>query len=149
MGLRGKAVISILTTAGPIVFEMVRKYWPTIKEAIEKNPELLKAAQDQLKRLSLARQSGHSVEGIRERLGILREQVSYLHASADNSAEVRQAATFRAQLDRFEASLVTTAAAGSARARTRELRLISANLDKLTERILMAFVEEKISDSQS
>lgn len=148
MGIRGKAVVTVLTTAGPIVYEMVRKYWPTVKRALEDNPELLRNVQDQLRRLSAARHSGHTSDSIRERIAILREQVDYLQASADNPLEANAATSFRAQLDRFEVSVNTANAASTAKERNRDLRLISDNLDRLTEKILIAFVEEKAADSQ-
>ncbi|NCD18226.1 MAG: hypothetical protein EOL91_13170 [Actinobacteria bacterium] len=138
--------ITLLTTAAPVVIEMVRKYWPLIEQKLRENPELLSSVQVQLRRLAELRKAGNSPESLRERIGILREQVSYLRASADDDGEVRRAATFTKQLDKIEASIRVVDAA-SPRHRTKDLRVISKSLDALTEKIMEAFIEEKSQDS--
>ena len=138
--------ITLLTTAAPVVIEMVRKYWPLIEQRLRENPELLAGVQAQLRRLSELRKAGNSPESLRERIGILREQVAYLRASADDDGEVRRAATFTRQLDKLEASIRVVDAATS-RQRTKDLRMISKSLDSLTEKVMTAFIEEKSQDS--
>lgn len=138
--------ITLLTSAAPVVFEMVRKYWPLIEQRLRENPELLAGVQAQLRRLSELRKAGNSPESLRERIGILREQVSYLRVSADDDGEVRRAATFTRQLDKLEASIRVVDAATS-RQRTKDLRVISKSLDSLTEKVMTAFIEEKSQDS--
>ena len=44
--------ITLLTTAAPVVIEMVRKYWPLIEQKLRENPELLSSVQVQLRRLA-------------------------------------------------------------------------------------------------
>lgn len=138
--------ITLLTSAAPVVFEMVRKYWPLIEQRLRENPELLAGVQAQLRRLSELRKAGNSPGSLRERIGILREQVSYLRVSADDDGEVRRAATFTRQLDKLEASIRVVDAATS-RQRTKDLRVISKSLDSLTEKVMTAFIEEKSQDS--
>ncbi len=145
MAMMGKR-ITMLATAAPVVIEMVRKYWPLIEQKLRENPELLNRFQDQLKRLSKARQAGYSPDALRDRLSILREQVAYLRASADDAGEARRAATFAKQLDNLEAS-IRTAEAAVGRHRTKDLRMISAKVDTLTEKVVTAFIDEKSQDS--
>ncbi|MGM0385731.1 MAG: hypothetical protein ACQERF_07105 [Actinomycetota bacterium] len=138
--------ITLLTSAAPVVIEMVRKYWPLIEQKLRENPELLAGVQAQLHKLAELRKSGNSPEALHERIGILREQVSYLRASADDDGEVRRAATFTKQLDKLEASIRVTDAA-TPRRRAKDLRIISHTLDTLTEKVMTAFIEEKSQDS--
>lgn len=138
--------ITILTTAAPVVIEMVRKYWPLIEQKIRENPELLHGVQDQLKKLSKARQAGYTPDALRDRLAILREQVAYLRASADDDAEARRAQLFQKQIENLSAS-IRTAEAAAGRHRTKDLRMISDKVDTLTEKVVTAFIDEKSQDS--
>lgn len=145
MAMNRKA-ITILTSAAPVVIEMVRKYWPLIESKLRENPELLHTVQGQLHRLSELRHAGNTPQALRDRIAILREQVAYLRASADNDGEVRRAALFSKQLDNLEASIRVTEAA-TARHKTKDLRHISQNLDGMTEKVVLAFIDEKSQDS--
>ena len=55
--------ITLLTTAAPVVIEMVRKYWPLIEQKLRENPELLSSVQAQLRRLAELRKAGNSPLG--------------------------------------------------------------------------------------
>lgn len=138
--------ITLLTTAAPVVIELVRKYWPLVEQKLAEHPEVLTAMQNQLRRLTELRKAGTSPAALRDRIGILREQVSYLRVSADDDGEAHRAASFSRQLDNLEASIRVTDAASRGR-RARDLRVISRTLDSLTEKVMTAFIEEKSQDS--
>ena len=138
--------ITLLTTAAPVVIEMVRKYWPVIEQKIKENPELLHSIQDQLKKLATARKAGFTPDALRDRLAILREQVAYLRAPADDDGEALRATVFQKQIENREAS-IRTAEAASGRHREKDLRMISEKVDALTEKVVTAFIDEKSQDS--
>ena len=140
-------IMKLAMVAGPTVVEVVRKFGPTLTKAMKENPEVFRVVQTQVDRMAKARKSGHGSEGLRRRVNILRDQVAYLHASADDARETRRAEEWRRQLDKIDASISVLGAMGKETA-TREEDHIGKRIDKLSGEILSAFIDEQEEDAQ-
>lgn len=141
------ALIKIAVTAGPAVWEAVRRLGPTLTRLRDENPEIYKLVSDQVTRLARTRRESHGPDGLRRRIGVMRDQVAYLLASADDDGERHRAEEWRRQLDKIEASLPLLTAM-SRNAAARETRHVDERIDELSAAILSAYVDEQREDNQ-
>ncbi|TRW46226.1 hypothetical protein [Georgenia yuyongxinii] len=140
-------LIKVAVAAGPAVWEAVRRLGPTLTRLREENPEIYTLVSDQVTRLARTRRESHGPEGLRRRIGVMRDQVAYLLASADDDGERHRAQDWRRQLDKIEASLPLLTAM-SRQAAAREARHVDERIDELSAVILSAYVDEQREDHQ-
>lgn len=76
-------------------------------------------------------------------IATLREHVAYLHASADDAAELRRAEAWDAKLDRLERVHALVGAGGSAK----ERRQLESHVERLRAEVVAAFLVERIEDA--
>ncbi|KAE8764671.1 hypothetical protein [Georgenia thermotolerans] len=141
------SLVKIAVTAGPAVWEAVRRMGPMLTRMREENPEIYNLVSQQVTRMASARQENRGEEGLRRRIGVLRDQVAYLIASADDDAESRRAEDWRRQLDKIEASLPLLGAM-SRHAAAKEAKHVDERIDALSAQILSAYVDEQREDHQ-
>ncbi|WP_127126216.1 hypothetical protein [Georgenia sp. SYP-B2076] len=141
-------LMKIAVAAGPAVWEAVRRYGPVLERLRQENPEVYRLISDQVSRLATTRREARGPEALRRRLGVLRDQVAYLTASADDDGERRRAAEWRRQLDKLEASLPLLSAMSRHKA-AQEERHVDARIDALSEQILSAYIDEQEEDART
>ncbi|MFC7406872.1 hypothetical protein [Georgenia alba] len=146
MGRLG-TIVKVAAVAGPTVWKVVQAVGPTLMKLRKENPEVFAAVEKQVQRLGEARRKGRSPEGLRLRIAALRDQVSYLRASADDEAERARAEAWRNQLDRIEASLPLLGAMSEKTSR-RERKHVDHRIDELSAEILAAFIDERDEDAE-
>lgn len=132
--------------SGPVVVRTVQRYGPMIKRLIESNPDAVSNVTGKLKTYQEAK-SQKGLPGAANRLEILREQVTYLYASANTPAVAEQATAWKSQLAKIEASLPLVEVM-SAKEQRRKLKDINARIDSISSDILAAVVEDDIQDAE-
>lgn len=140
-------VIKFATVAGPTIWEVVKRLGPVISRLQKENPEVAEQITDQVRRLADARRAGKGPEGFRRRTGALRDQVAYLHASADDEGERARADAWRDHLDRIDASLPLIAVMGKKAAKA-EREHLNTRIDELAAQILAAYIDEQDEDAR-
>lgn len=126
-----RTVVTIVGTAGPVVAKYLREH-----------PEIGQAVGDTVTKLLKKRSSGPA--GMRETIGVLREQVAYLTASADDEAEAARAREWARRLDNLDhaAEMLIDGASRS------ETKAVREQLTTLRGEILAAFIAEQADDAQ-
>lgn len=126
-----RTVVALVGTAGPVVAKYLRD-----------NPEIGQTVNEAVTKLLKRRSSGP--EGVIETIAVLREQVAYLEASADDDDETQRAQRWGRRLDNLEhaAALLRDSAS------KREMRTVRDQLTTLRGEILAAFVAEQADDAE-
>ncbi|MDP9799960.1 hypothetical protein J2S49_000036 [Arcanobacterium wilhelmae] len=140
------SLIKFATVAGPVAIELIRKYGPALKKIAQENPELLDRVKATVGKLRQSKGEA-TLAGLEERIGVLRDQITYLYASADNPGEARRAKAWRGEVEVIERALpILQAMAG--KQRKAEAAKLSKRLDTLSAQILDASIEEQIEDAE-
>lgn len=126
-----RTVVAIVGTAGPVV----AKY-------LQEHPEIGQAVSEKVAKLVKARSRGPA--GMRETIAVLREQVTYLRASADSEAETRRAQEWERRLDNLDhaSAMLRDGASRS------EVKAVRERLGTLRGEILAAFIAEQAEDAE-
>lgn len=132
--------------SGPVVIQTVQRYGPMIKRLIDSNPDAVSNVTGKLKKYQDAK-SQKGLPGAASRLEMLREQVTYLYASANTPAVAEQATAWKSQLAKIEAGLPLIEVM-SAKEQKRKLKEVNARIDSLSSDILAAVVEDDIQDAE-
>lgn len=140
------ALIRWAILSGPIVLKTVQRYGPMIKGMIDSNPDAVSNVTEKLKAYQEARQK-KGIPGATKRVQILRDQVTYLYASANTPAVAEQAADWKQQLAKIEASLPLIEVM-TPKEQKRKLKEVNARIDAISGNILAAVVEEDIQDAE-
>lgn len=140
------ALIRWAILSGPVVLRTVQRYGPVIKKMIDSNPDAVSKVVGKLKSYQDAKQK-QGVPGATERLQVLRDQVTYLYASANTPAVAEQATAWKAQLTKIEAGLPLIEVM-TPKERRKKLREINARIDAISSDILAAVVEDDIQDAE-
>lgn len=144
---RLRLLLRIATTAGPAVYSVVRRYGPQIKQLIQENPELFDTIKNRITAVSSSKKSTRGLTGLENRIAVLREQTTYLYASANNAAVAEQATAWRQELDALESALPVIGAMGSKQRRV-QLRNMESTIDDLSAKILALTLEDDIEDAE-
>lgn len=107
------------------------------------HPELMDRVKEQLETLKRSRTS--TPAGALETIEVLRGNVGYLAASADDEAEQERAARWAKQLDHCEQAARLVQAPGATR---KDRRALKARVDALRSEIVAAFIQEQGEDAQ-
>lgn len=108
------------------------------------NPDLAKKVQEQIDRL--LKHSGYSTADMLETVKVLREQVGYLLASADDERDVARADAWSKQLEQCERTVQLVSVPGATR---KERRTLKKRIAGLRAEILEAFVSETREDADA
>lgn len=140
------ALIRWAIVSGPMVVKMVRQYGPVIKKVIDNNPQVVHKLTGKLKSYQSAKDK-KGVPGVEARLAVLREQVTYLYASANTPDVVEKATRWKAQLAKIEAGIPLVEVM-SDKEQKRQLKDLNEKIDALSNEILAAVVEDDIQDAE-
>lgn len=144
---RFRALLKAATVAGPVVFKLVTTYGPELKRLRETNPEAFDRVASTVTGLGRGGAQPSGVKGAQKRITELREQVSYLQTSADDTYERDRAQLWAAQLDRLSSALTLVAPMGT-EARDKELARVNERLDRLATDVLAAYIDEQEEDAR-
>ncbi len=142
-----KLLLKVAKTAGPAVLLVMRTYGPQIKQLIEENPELFDTIKNRLTAIAPGKKSKRGIDGLQTRIGVLREQTTYLYASANNVSVAEQATAWRHELDALESALPVIDAMGSKQRRT-QMKTIELTIDGLSAKILELTLQDDIEDAE-
>lgn len=141
-------LMKIARRVGPTVALVVARYGPQIRQLMKENPEVFERITGQFKKTIQARKEQNSKpEGLADRCALLREQVTYLYASANNAEVARQASAWRKEIESIERSIPLLNAMGR-KQRSTEKRKIEHRIDKLSSQILAASLVDDIEDAE-
>lgn len=132
---RGKA-LELAVMAAPFALGALKK--------VAENPDLAKKVQEQFDRL--LKHSGDSTADMLETVKVLREQVGYLLASADDERDVARANAWSKQLEQCERAVQLVSVPGATR---KERRTLKKRIAGLRTEILEAFVSETQEDADA
>ncbi|WP_353066908.1 hypothetical protein [Arcanobacterium hippocoleae] len=97
--------------------------------------------------ISKARKDDANAESLAKRVAILREQVTYLYASANTPEAAQRARKWRTELSGIEKSLPLLEAMAK-KAQKVELKVLNERIDKLSAAIISANIEDEIEDAE-
>ncbi|MGV9182863.1 hypothetical protein [Arcanobacterium canis] len=140
------SLIKFATVAGPVAIELLRKYGPALRKIAQENPELLDRIRNTVGKVRHSK-GENSPEGLDERISVLRDQITYLYASADSPFEAQRAKAWRNDVEVIERALPLLRAM-AAKQRKIEATKLSKRLDYLSAQILDASIEEQIEDAE-
>lgn len=130
---------------GPAVVQMVQRYGPVLKKFAKDNPDTVDQLSSKLKNYQKAKRKT-GIEGAATRIAVLKQQVSFLYASANTAAVAQQATEWKAELTKLEVSLPLIDVMSTAEKR-RKLKEITAKIDQLASEVLAAVVEDEVEDA--
>ncbi len=140
-------LLKVATTAGPAIYSVVRRYGPQIRQLIQENPELFDTIKTRITSVSQAGKGSRGVDGLQARIGVLREQTTYLYASANNVGVAEQATAWRHALDALDSALPVIGAMSSTQ-RRQQIRSLEKTIDGLSAQILALTLEDDIEDAE-
>lgn len=141
-------IIKVASVAGPAIVKVVQKYGPQLRQLAKDNPEALGSIKRRVTAVAHATTRGNSLHAVGNRIGVLRDQVTYLFASANTPAVARQASAWRAELDALE-TLIPVVGAMSRPMQKSELKAIQKRIDALSASILAATIGDDIEDAET
>ncbi len=142
-----RLLIRLATIAGPSVLRVVRHYGPQLRTMVNENPQLLEQIKGKIKPLAIARSKETKTQEYKESLEVLRQQVTYLFASANDSVMAAKTRNWRNEIDSLEKSLPLYATM-SASVRRKELKILQQRIDTLSAAIVDVTISNVIEDAQ-
>ncbi|AHU88709.1 hypothetical protein [Trueperella pyogenes] len=142
-----KTLVKIATTAGPAVYSIVRTYGPQIRRIMKENPELFETMKNRVSALAGAGSSKRGTAKLKARVGVLREQTTYLYGTANNAMVAEQATAWRKELDLLENSLPVVATM-KGKTRRGKIRELESRIDDLAAKILAMTLQDDIEDAE-
>lgn len=144
--MKAGQLVRYAVVAGPAIARAVKTAGPLLDRLRKDYPEAFDAVQQQVKKLAEARRERSGAAAVRRRIAVLREQVEYLRASADDDAEARRAAGWARVLTDVE-RLLPVVLAERPRTQRAHLRQIEHRLDELGGDLLAAVIAEREEDA--
>ncbi|KTF05063.1 MULTISPECIES: hypothetical protein [Trueperella] len=142
-----KMLLKIATTAGPVVFEVVRKYGPQIRKLMDDNPDFFDSLKGRLGALAGVSKVKRGAPRLQTRIEVLRQQTTYLYGTANNASVAEQATAWRRELDGLENSLPVVSSM-KGKVRRGNMRHLEERLDSLSAKILALTLEDDIEDAE-
>ena len=143
-----RQVFKLAKRLGPAALIVATKYGPKLQELIKSNPTAVNKITDRLHQVVQSKeQNSNSPKGLAERTRVLKEQVTYLYASANTAEVAKQASEWRATLDSIDRSIPVLAAMSRSK-RGPERKALSKRLDALSEEIMAASLADDIEDAE-
>ncbi|MFT3942708.1 MAG: hypothetical protein QM705_02630 [Ancrocorticia sp.] len=141
-----KVILRLAAKAGPIALIVARQLAPQIQRILKDNPDAFSAVTGRFGKIAKSRKEGNSPKGLGSRSLILREQVTYLYASANTGEVARQAIAWRNELEAIERALPVIKAM-SRRQQIIERRKLAKKLDDLSGQIFAASLIDEVEDA--
>ncbi|MDY5153050.1 hypothetical protein SAMN05421878_11637 [Actinobaculum suis] len=143
-----KQLFRLARRIGPAVVVVLAKYGPQVRKLVEQNPEFLTKVTQRFRAVTGAKEPGTKTgDSFEHRVQVLKEQVTYLYASANTPQVAQKASEWRAKLDAIERSIPVLNAMSRSK-RGSEKREISRRLDQLAEQIMAASLIDEIEDAE-
>ncbi|MBR5950524.1 MAG: hypothetical protein IKZ87_03725 [Actinomycetaceae bacterium] len=141
-------LLKLARRVGPTVALVAARYGPQIRQIIKENPEAFERITGQFKKAITARSNQNKKpQGLDERLALLREQVTYLYASANNAEVAHQASAWRKEIEKLERSVPLLNAMGR-KQHAIQKRKMEMRIDRLSSQILAASLVDDIEDAE-
>lgn len=141
-----KILLKVATVAGPAIFRVLKKYGPQLREIYQQNPDLFKVVSGKITTITSARKDEATSANLAKRVEILREQVTYLYASANTPAAAEQARKWRNELAGIQKSLPLLDAMAT-KNRKAEAKALNERIDQLSAAIIAANIEDEVEDA--
>lgn len=146
MKLNFVGLLKLAAKAGPVVYALTRQFAPQIQRMMRDNPEAFASLTGRFSRV-IGTQSEKSTKGLAHRTAVLRDQVTYLYASAHNAEAAKQSIAWRNELEALERAIPVLDAM-TRRRKSAEKKQIEKRLDALSSEILSASLIETIEDAE-
>lgn len=141
-----KVILRLAAKAGPVALIVARELAPQIQRILKENPNAFAAITGRFGKVVGSKKEGTSPKGLESRSLILREQVTYLYASANTGGVARQAIAWRNELEAIERALPVIKAM-SRRQQIIERRKLAKKLDDLSSQIFAASLIDEVEDA--
>lgn len=141
-----KVILRLAAKAGPIAVIVARELAPQIQKILKENPNAFAGITGRFGKIVGSKKEGNSPKGLESRCLILREQVTYLYASANTGDVARQAIAWRNELEAIERALPVIKAM-SRRQQLVERRNLAKKLDDLSGQIFAASLIDEVEDA--
>ena len=138
-----KMLIKLATTVGPVAYGLAQRYGPVVMQTLKDNPQLAEQVQS---RFTSNRPKKRGIAGLRYRVQVLREQVTYLYGTANNLEVAEKTRNWRRELDNIEHALNLVDVMQSKERRAKERELV-ARIDELSDEVLKLTLEDDIEDA--
>ncbi|QOQ38778.1 hypothetical protein [Trueperella pecoris] len=142
-----KVLLRIATTAGPAIYSIVRTYGPQIRKVMNDNPELYEAFKGRVSALAGAGKSKRGTAALKSRIGVLREQTTYLYGTANNTSVAERATAWRKELDTIENALPIVDSMNG-RNRKEKMKEFEGRIDDLAAKVLALTLKDEIEDAE-
>lgn len=141
-----KVILRLAAKAGPVVLIVAKELAPQINRMLKENPDAFSGITGRFQKVLGSKKEGSTPKGLENRSIVLREQVTYLYASANNAEAARRAISWRNELDALERSLPVIKVMKRSQ-QISERRRISKRLDELSSQILAASLTDEVEDA--
>ncbi len=138
--------LKLAAKAGPVVYAVARQVGPQVQRLMNENPEAFALLTRRFKQVT-GTQGEKTPKGLTHRTTVLREQATYLYASANNSEAAKKAIAWRHELESLERAIPVLDAM-SRKQRLTEKRHIERRLDAISSEILSASLIDTIEDAE-
>ena len=128
-----RTLLKLARKVGPAALMAAVRYGPELRRMVKDNPEAFAGLTRRFSKVTGAKESG----SLQQRVNVLREQATYLYASANTADVAQQAAAWRTELEAIEKA-VPVLDAMSRRRRIAERRELVGRIDRLSSQILAA-----------
>ncbi|WP_124054774.1 hypothetical protein [Arcanobacterium ihumii] len=140
-------LVKVATVAGPAILKVVKLYGPQLRTIMKENPELFSQIKGRIGKIAGSKSKSGGIKGNHERLTILREQTTYLYASANTPNMADKARQWRSEIEQLEKALPLLDIMGE-NAKKEELKKVQARIDRLSADILAATIDDDIEDAE-
>ncbi|MGC5617077.1 hypothetical protein [Georgenia sp. Z1491] len=137
-------LLNIAVVAGPAIWKIVSRYGPVLIDMRNKNPAAFDKVAGSVKGLAGSVRPGPG--NLTSQAEVVRKQINYLVASADDDAELARVGGWRKRLEKIEAAIPLLDAM-SPKVRKTQLKTLRAQLDALAAEVLDAFIGEQAEDA--
>ena len=141
-----KVILRLAAKAGPVALIVAKELAPQIQRILKDNPNAFSALTGRFQKVIGSKEEGNTPKGLESRTIVLREQVTYLYASANTADVARQAIAWRNELEAIERALPIVKVMRRGQ-QISERRKISKRLDELSAHILAASLVDDVEDA--
>ncbi|AWE42414.1 MULTISPECIES: hypothetical protein [unclassified Actinobaculum] len=142
-----KILLKLARRAGPAVFIVVMQYGPQLRKLMNDNPQFAQGITSRFQRVLGVGDSGTARQDLSARCQVLREQVTFLYASANTAEVAQQARQWRDELESIERALPVLDAM-SRKQRSVQRRHLERRIDMLSQHILAASLVDDIENAE-
>ncbi len=142
-----KMLLKLARTAGPAVLVVVTQYGPQLRKLMNENPQLAQGITSRFQRVLGVGGTGSAPRDLSARCQVLREQVTFLYASANTAEVAQQARLWRDELESIERALPVLDAM-SRKQRSVQRRHLERRIDVLSQHILATSLVDDIEDAE-